>query len=96
MLNCEYQGFDQVPFRLAKSFNADVVITMSALRTLVNNTAPFSEEWEMPMTIKQVKGNWFLFHGLALLNMHFKIFLIYCSNLSVSNLSNLNFYCLKS
>jgi len=36
--------------------NVDVVITISALRTLANNTPPFSEEWEMPMTIKEVKG----------------------------------------
>ena len=47
-------------FRLAKVLNADVVITISALRTLANNSKPFSNEWEMPMTIKEIEGRFIM------------------------------------
>ena len=42
--------------RLAKCWNADIVTSLSALRTLADNSPPFDKEWEMPMIIEHLEG----------------------------------------
>ncbi|XP_076812744.1 uncharacterized protein LOC143459457 isoform X2 [Clavelina lepadiformis] len=41
--------------RLAQRWKADIVISMSAIRTLGKNYGSFSDEWEMPMIVQKIE-----------------------------------------